>query len=375
MSDAVRQSERKYQELVEYANSNILRMDPEGKVTFFNEFAQRFFGFSESEMLGRSVIGTIVPVTDDAGHDLKKMIEDIMVNPQNYINNENENMLRDGRRVWIAWTNRPVYDEGHRLKEILCVGNDISEIKKAQEQLKAIDKRKSDFVANVSHEVKSPLAVIWQTLDVLSKGITGDVNEKQKEILETAKKNVMRLVRLVTDLLDISKIEAGKMELKIEEFDMSSLTEEVLTNDESEFSRKKIDLKKDIPPTAGQVMADKDKITEVILNLLSNAIKYTPQGGVISVKLSQADKEVRFEISDTGPEISKENIDKIFDKFERVIVEREEGTGLGLAIAKDIVQLHGGKLWVESPSTMLGTGEIGKGSRFIFTLPRNTGKQ
>ncbi|MGD0337016.1 MAG: PAS domain-containing sensor histidine kinase [Candidatus Omnitrophota bacterium] len=133
-SQNLRNDEEKYRRLSDSVNSIILRMDIEGKVTFFNEFAQAFFGYKEDEILGQSVIGTIVPVTDTSGEDLKAMISDIMVNPQKYVNNENENMLRNGQRVWIAWSNRPILDKEKRLKEVLCVGNDITKLKQALEE-------------------------------------------------------------------------------------------------------------------------------------------------------------------------------------------------------------------------------------------------
>ncbi len=361
--DALKESEEKYRQLVEDANSIILRMDVEGKVTFFNRFAQKFFGYKESEILGQSVIGTIVPVTDTSGRDLKAMIDDIMLHPRKYINNENENMLRSGQRVWIAWTNRAILGKDKRPEEILCVGNDISEIKKAQELLKEMDRRKSAFVANVSHEFKNPLSTISGALDTILAGITGEINPKQKSMLEIGKRNAERLIRLVTDLLDISKIEAGKMELKREAIDIEALVDEITAANAIGLSKKQLTLKRDIPRNIGSLRADKDKLTEVIVNLLSNAIKYTPSGGNISIGLSGTRNEIRFEISDTGPGIARKDFYKLFDKFERITAERYEGTGLGLSIAKDIVELHKGKIWVES--------ELGKGSKFIFTIPRD----
>lgn len=134
-NEELRFNSDKYRELVENANSIILRMDVEGKITFVNEFAQEFFGFKEDEILGRSVIGTIVPQTDTSGHDLKLMIADIMIHPQKYINNENENMLHSGKRVWIAWTNKPVLGNNGKLTEVLCIGNDITRTKQAEEEL------------------------------------------------------------------------------------------------------------------------------------------------------------------------------------------------------------------------------------------------
>jgi PAS domain S-box-containing protein len=139
--EALRRSEEKYRELVENANSIILRMDPEGKVTFFNEFAQRFFGYREDEILGRSVVGTIVPASDSAGHNLAEMILDIGRDPKLYENNENENMLRGGQRVWVAWTNRALIDKDGRLTEILCIGNDMTARKLAVDALQRSEQR------------------------------------------------------------------------------------------------------------------------------------------------------------------------------------------------------------------------------------------
>jgi signal transduction histidine kinase len=158
-------------------------------------------------------------------------------------------------------------------------------------------------------------------------------------------------------------MESGVVELKWEKIEIGSLIDEIVANNGEEISKKQLAIKKDIPEDIGLLWADKDKITQVIVNLLSNAIKYTPSGGDIVITLSGTDDEMRFEISDTGPGVAKEDIGKLFNKFERILAEKREGTGLGLSITKDIVELHKGKLWVES--------EIGKGSRFIFILPRN----
>jgi signal transduction histidine kinase len=238
----------------------------------------------------------------------------------------------------------------------------LKELKEANEKLKELDKRKSQFVANVSHEFKNPLAMIKESLGIVISGMVGQINAEQKEMLGIGKNSIERLIRLVTDLLDISKIEAGKMEMRREEFGICALVNGLIDVYKQEFIKKRLTLKEDIPQDIGTVWADKDKITEVIINLLHNAIKYTPAGGNINIKLLGSENEVRFEIIDSGPGIPRNDFDKIFDKFERIIVEKQEGTGLGLPIAKDIVELHKGKIWVES--------EVGKGSRFIFTIPR-----
>jgi signal transduction histidine kinase len=153
------------------------------------------------------------------------------------------------------------------------------------------------------------------------------------------------------------------MELKREKIEIGLLIDEIVANNGEEISKKQLTIKKAIPEDIGLLWADKDKVTQIIVNILSNAIKYTPSGGNIAITLSSNDNEMRFEISDTGSGLAKKDIDKLFNKFERIFSEKQEGTGLGLSIAKDIVELHKGKIWVES--------EIGKGSRFIFTLPKN----
>src|SRR4030065_2967154 len=134
-------NEAKYRELVQNANSIILKMDPKGKVTFFNEFAQRFFGYTEEEMLGCCVVGTILPETESSGRDLDFMIKDIGIHPEKYINNENENIGRNGERVWVAWTNKAIRDENGKVIETLCIGNDITENRQLESLLKETDER------------------------------------------------------------------------------------------------------------------------------------------------------------------------------------------------------------------------------------------
>jgi signal transduction histidine kinase len=270
----------------------------------------------------------------------------------------------------IGQLSRSFDEMADNLKDVLASRNaldmEVMERKKTEEILKKMDQKKSDFVANVAHEFKNPLAVVNESLSIVLEGVVGEVNLKQKEMLEIGSKTINRLSRLVNDLLDVAKIEAGKMELKIENIEIAAVVDEVIEANKIDIAKHKLDFKKEIMPEAGFLWADKDKLTEVILNLLSNAIKYTPPGGSISVKVEGFSDEVRFDISDSGQGIAKEDISRLFDKFERVTAEKQEGTGLGLCIAKDIVELHKGKILVES--------QIGKGSKFSFVLPRDPRK-
>ena len=233
---------------------------------------------------------------------------------------------------------------------------------KVSAEIQKIADMQSQFVSTVSHELKNPLGVIRESMGLILDKLAGEVSGEQKEILEIGKRSTERLIRLVSDLLDISKIEAGKMKLRQADMDLGGLTEEVLKVYAKEISRKRIVLQKEIPPNIGLLSGDRDALIRVVINLVINAIKYTPEGSSISIKLTGNSREVRFEIADTGPGIPKESFAKMFNKFERVVAEKQEGTGLGLAISKDIINLHKGKIWVES--------EVGKGSKFIFTLPR-----
>ncbi|PJC48367.1 MAG: hypothetical protein CO035_03865 [Candidatus Omnitrophica bacterium CG_4_9_14_0_2_um_filter_42_8] len=236
------------------------------------------------------------------------------------------------------------------------------ELEAANRKLQQLDKIKSDFVANVAHEFRTPLTIIKGNIDLVNKGGLGSVAPSQKEMLEGAINIVNRLARLVNDLLDISKIESGKMELKKEAVDINKTIEENLVIFDKIIKDKKQKIEKSLAGDLPKISADRDKATQVFVNLLSNAIKYTPESGTIIIKTVNLETEIMVEISDTGEGMAQEDMDKIFDKFTRVTAEKKEGTGLGLPIAKDIVSLHKGRIWVKS--------ELGKGSQFYFTLPK-----
>ncbi len=236
------------------------------------------------------------------------------------------------------------------------------ELEAANRKLQQLDKIKSDFVANVAHEFRTPLTVIKGNIDLVNKGGLGSVAPSQKEMLDGAINIVNRLARLVNDLLDISKIESGKMELKKEPVDINKIIEENLVIFDKIIKDKKQIIQKALAIDLPKISVDKDKATQVFVNLLSNAMKYTPESGTITIKTINLETEIMVEISDTGEGVAHDNLDKIFDKFTRVTAEKKEGTGLGLPIAKDIVSLHKGRIWVKS--------ELGKGSQFYFTLPK-----
>ena len=229
-------------------------------------------------------------------------------------------------------------------------------------KLKHSDQLKSTLIASVSHELKSPIAVIKTNLDLISEGLTGYVSEAQKKIVDLCIKVTGRMARLVTDLLDLHKIEAGMLDMRRERCDLSKLVESQVIEFGPLISQKGIKMVTELLDTDLMMWADGDKITRVINNLLSNAIKHTPDGQPVTVKAYPVEHFIRLEIADKGPGIPNDKLEKVFDKFER-LDSPKEGTGLGLAITKDIVELHRGRVWAESLP--------GRGSTFVVVLPRD----
>jgi PAS domain S-box-containing protein/diguanylate cyclase (GGDEF)-like protein len=230
---------------------------------------------------------------------------------------------------------------------------------------KEIDRMKSELISNVSHELRTPLTTIKEGIALVVDGSLGPINADQKAALAIAKQDIDRLARLINDLLDISKIEAGRMELKKSSVDISSLAEEVLFSFQNQAGKKHIQLKTCLKRGLPPLYIDPDKISQVLANLISNGIKFTPENGSITLGVKDKGKEVEISMADTGVGISQDNMARLFDRFSqfnRVYGPGERGTGLGLAISKEIVEMHGGRISVES--------EVGKGSTFTFSLPQ-----
>lgn len=260
------------------------------------------------------------------------------------------------RRVLRA-SNAVVEDHDGQTIGMVSVLSDIT-------KMKEVEQLKSDFVANVSHELRSPLVAIQKNLAILMDQTAGMVNGNQKEFLALAKENLDRLTRMINDLLDLSKIEAGKMELKKARTDLTELVRKTVAAFTGWFREKNITAQLDLPEAALELELDADRITQVLNNLLSNALKFTPARGEIRVTV-KALNPVEIAVADTGIGIAAKDQPRIFNKFEQVSANKPAGiagTGLGLPLAREIVEKHGGQLRVESA--------INKGSIFAFTLPR-----
>jgi len=255
-----------------------------------------------------------------------------------------------------GWANRKI-NEG--------VKSLYRELERKSEELKNLDRLKTDFVATVSHELRTPLSLIKESISLVLDEVSGKINKKQKELLELGADNIDRLTRIINSLLDISKIEAGKVELSWAFVDLAVVVSNMCARWKAEVKKKKQVLEFLMPEVPVNIYIDPDKIIQVLHNLISNAVKFTPEKGTIRVALNEKEANVDVVISDTGIGISGEDLPKVFGKFQqlkRVYGPGEKGTGLGLSICKEIVQMHGGSIKVES--------ELHKGSRFTMTLPK-----
>lgn len=235
----------------------------------------------------------------------------------------------------------------------------------ANNKLHRLYEKQKEFTSTVSHELRTPLASIKMAIDIVMSGTPGVMNQDQLSFLGKAKSNVDRLNRLINDILDLSKLEAGKLEMRLVPGDLNTALLESIDSQRLVAENKKLALTADLQSEMPEVMFDKDRLAQVMSNLLSNALKFTEQGGVVvkSVVVAQRNS-VEISVEDTGPGIKAEDLSRLFEKFQQLessAYNKSGGTGLGLAISKMIVEKHGGKIWAES--------EYGKGTKVIFLLP------
>jgi signal transduction histidine kinase len=258
------------------------------------------------------------------------------------------------------------FSTAYKLHNIILSSLNLSrELQETNQQLAAASSHKSAFLANVSHELRTPLTAIKGSVDNMLDGLTGAVNDKQRRYLTRIQANTDRLSRLIHDLLDLARIEAGKSDLQPTRLPVVALTQEVVEHLGPVAAEKHIRL--DVAAADASVMAwaDREKVTQVLMNLIGNAVKFTPSHGTVAIAIHKSgDEWVQISVTDTGPGIPADEATHIFEKFYQIATEGRQkttGTGLGLAIAKSLVEMQRGQLWVES--------EVGRGSTFSFTLP------
>ncbi len=237
------------------------------------------------------------------------------------------------------------------------------ELRRVYGELETASRHKSEFLANMSHELRTPLNAIIGFSQVLQQRLFGEVNDKQEEYLDDILSSGNHLLSLINDVLDLSKVEAGQVTLEVADFSLREALERGVVMVRERAIVNGVELSLEHAPDVDIVHGDERRFRQIVFNLLSNAVKFTPAGGSVTVASARVDGEVHISVTDTGPGIAPDDQERIFEEFQQteVGVEQREGTGLGLALSKRLVELHGGRIWVES--------ELGHGSRFVFTLP------
>jgi PAS domain S-box-containing protein len=366
---ALRRSELKYRELVEHANSMILRVDARGRILFFNEFAQNFFGFREDEIIGAQAMGTIVPETESSGRDLAALVRNILADPERHPSDEHENTRKNGERVWVAWTYKAILDTDGRVAEIMCIGNDITARRRVEEELERSNRELQEFAFIASHDLHEPLRKVMAFGDRLNSRYGDRLGEDGRDYLQRMRKAAFRMQTLIESLLSYSRVTT-----KAETYsavDLNVLMKEILGDLETSIADNGVRIEVERLPV---VDADSNQMRQLFQNLIANALKYhgteAPFVRILGRKAdpitgrtgSGISEGYQILVEDNGIGFDEKYLDRIFTPFQRLHGrDAYEGTGMGLAICRKIMDRHGGSLTARSTP--------GKGSTFIVTLP------
>lgn len=340
--------------IISQTNEAIVGLDNQKCVLFVNPIAEKLLAMSEEEMRGKSA-------------DELALKSDIFANlVKEVLNNE----IKEDQTINAVSIDK----NGEQLyfnKEILIVQNpDIENVTQENgyifilkniTELKTADLAKTNFMATLSHELKTPISAIGMSLKLIEDTRIGDLNEEQKDLADTIRHNANRLLKMVNEILDISKIETGNVQLNYEEISAAKVIDRALSNVKTFIDEKDIQIKKSIKGETNNLKLDVLKTTGVLTNFLTNALRYSENGKPIEINVARDNGTVKFSVKDFGPGISKEDQEKVFKKYQRVKDDKTKGTGLGLAISKEFIEAQGGKIWLKS--------EVGEGSEFSFSLP------
>ena len=386
---------RKLSRAVEQSPAAVVITDTEGKIEYVNPKFCEITGYTKEEVIGASP--RILGSGEISSEEYKELWETITSGGE--WRGEFHNKKKNGELYWEFASVSPIKDQSGTITNFLAVKEDITERKRIGEELsrerkhleetvktrtqelqnslikvsevnihlEAANQAKTRFLSTMSHELRTPLNAILGFSDLLNQKSFGKLNEEQLGFVKQIDNSGKHLLTLISDLLDITKIDAGVVEVELSEISANEFIESAVVIMSSQFKEKQIRLEATIDPALTVLMIDIRKCKQIIFNLLSNALKYTPEGGSVNIRVvKKGNRQIRIEVSDTGIGIKKDSIKKIFSEFyqaDRVRDEQLGGTGIGLALARRLVEMQGGKIWVESVEK--------KGSTFFFTIPKN----
>ena len=396
---ALAESEDRYRRLAEGAKDLIFTVDVEGRFTYLNPRVEEMLGHRAEELLGRPSIAIVVPKDQDL---VRGIFARALQGESAFDVYEVEAIKKDGSTIPLEVGSSSIYDAEGRVIGRQGIARDLTERRRLEEEvrerkrLEEVNRFKSQFLANMSHELRTPMNAVLGFSEILRDRRFGPLTEKQARFVNNILMGGRHLLTLIDDILDMAKIEAGKMRLHLEQFEVGSFIEEICGVMQLQADAKQQSIQTQVAPDVGACVADRERVHQILLNLLSNAIKFTPDAGRITVSAkrvpgpefgvpSSGDTTgvaqpgtgnlepgtpksrdcVEISVADTGIGISPDDLSRLFREFEQLepsYTKRYQGSGLGLALCQRLVELHGGRIWASSE------GE-GRGSTFTFTIP------
>jgi PAS domain S-box-containing protein len=350
VQERLKASERHYRRIFENASDLIVSMTLDGAIIYANPSWYTSLEFESRDVQLFNFFDIIVPDDRAEAERAFKLIQE----GAPYEQFETTLLARSGRLIEVEGNLSRDYYEDLRL--VMAIFRNVS-------ARKEMERRVSEFYSNVSHELRTPLTSIRASLGLIEGGLAGDISSKGSELVHIARIESDRMIRMINDILDIKKVESGKLELKRCRLKASDVVQETVRNVQGMADEFGISMNVDMG-TAKNIEGDLDRLVQVLMNLVSNAVKFSPNGGAIAIKVEESGGLARFSVEDKGPGIASEDVGKLFEMFQQLsmpLSPKRQGSGLGLAISKSLVELHGGRIGVNT--------KLGEGSSFWFEIP------
>lgn len=353
------------QNYLDTADVIFVAIDSDRQVTMINKAGCNMLQCTEEEIIGKDWFETVM--LQSSKTISIEVFENLMSGTAEGVRQfENTIVTTEGHEKIIAWKNTAIKDEHGEITGVLSSGADISLIRKTETDIKEHDRLKSEFVITVSHELRTPLTIFRNTISNALAGVAGNISKKLRKDLEAADKAVDRLAAIISDFLDISRIEAGKMNVDLQSLSMQKMINDTVQMLKPIIDKNNMTMEISLPKDDICINTDHNKVTQILTKLIENAAKFVPDcGGKVIVRAIDAGECVEVNIEDNGPGISEKDLNRVFDRFvqiEKHVGQGQHGTGLGLTITKELIEMLGGRIWVKNAST--------GGANFCFLLPK-----